>query len=107
MFLASYFMCCCCTARARRVTLDVGGKHSTSKGLVFLPLLWFDCFLKGVLCLFLERWGSVVLDVLNLLWEVNGHQQALLLVMLKLFLAAFPGLGNCQTSVFLTDLRDQ
>lgn len=77
------------------------------KGLVFLPLLWFDCFLKGVLCLFLERWGSVVLDVLNLLWEVNGHQQALLLVMLKLFLAAFPGLGNCQTSVFLTDLRDQ
>lgn len=26
--------------------------------------------------LFLERWGSVVLDVLNLLQEVNGHQQA-------------------------------
>lgn len=26
--------------------------------------------------LFLERWGSIVLDVLNLLREVNGHQQA-------------------------------
>jgi len=51
-----------------------------------LLFLWFDLFSEQRALLL---WDILVLGVCNLLRAVNDHE--LLLVMLKLFLAAFPG----------------